>query len=148
MQLGQNKAATARYEKAVAVKGPDPRRRESQLLLAGLDLQAGRAAQAAERYAAAAEAAAGDDALDLRARAYFGLGEAAEALGQADKAARHFLSVAVLFDDPEWTPHSLFRAGRLYDGLGKQKERDSAWRELRARYAESSFAKQVEAQTP
>ena len=84
----------------------------------------------------------------MRARAYFGLGEAAEALGQADKAARHFLSVAVLFDDPEWTPHSLFRAGRLYDGLGKQKERDSAWRELRARYAESSFAKQVEAQTP
>ena len=76
------------------------------------------------------------------------MGETAEAAGRTEAAARHFLSVAVLFDDPEWTPHSLFRAGRLYDGLGKQKERDSAWQELRARYADSSFAKQVEAQTP
>ena len=111
-------------------------------------MQAKRAAQAAERYAAAAEAASGDDALDLRARAYFGLGESAEAAGQAEKAARHFLSVAVLFDDPEWTPHSLFRAGQLFDQLGQPAERDSAWRELRQRYPDSSFAKQVEAHAP
>ncbi len=147
-QLGNDQAATGFYEKAVAEKAQTREGAESQLLLAGLDLQAGRAASAAERYAAAAEAAAGDDAAGLRARAYFGLGEAAEAAGQADKAARHFLSVAVLYDDPEWAPHSLFRAGRLYDGLGKQKERDSAWRELRSRYPESSFAQQVEARAP
>ena len=147
-QLGNEKEAAACYEKAVAEKAQTREGAESQLLLAGLDLQAKRAAQAAERYAAAAEAASGDDALDLRARAYFGLGESAEAAGQAEKAARHFLSVAVLFDDPEWTPHSLFRAGQLFDQLGQPAERDSAWRELRQRYPDSSFAKQVEAHAP
>ncbi|NCD22101.1 MAG: tetratricopeptide repeat protein [Spartobacteria bacterium] len=147
-QLGNEKDAIAAYEKAVAEKAQTREGAESQLLLAGMDLQGGRAASAAERYAAAAAAAAGDDALDLRARAYFGLGESAEALGEADKAARHFLSVAVLFDDPEWTPHSLFRAGKLYDRLGKPGERDSAWRELRERYPASSFARQVEAPAP
>ena len=147
-QLGKNKEAAVCYEKAVAEKARTREGAESQLLLAGLDLQAGRSAQAAERFAAAAEAAAGDDAVDLRARAYFGLGESAEALGQADKAARHFLSVAVLFDDPEWTPHGLFRAGQLFGQAGKKAEQKSAWKELRERYPDSSFARQVEEDAP
>ena len=78
-QLGKNKEAAVCYEKAVAEKARTREGAESQLLLAGLDLQAGRSAQAAERFAAAAEAAAGDDAVDLRARllAIESLGEGA-----------------------------------------------------------------------
>ena len=118
------------------------------LLLAGLELKAGRFEKAAERFAAAAQAATGEESLDVRARAYFGLGEAAEAAGQPDKAARHFMSVAVLFDDPEWTPHSLFRAGQLFGQAGKKSEQAGAWSELKARYPESGFAKQVEGISP
>ncbi len=144
-QLGNAKAALPLFEKAVAEKAATREGAEAQLLLAALELKAGNYEKATERYAAAAEAAAGDDALELRARAYFGLGEAAEAAGQAEKAARHFLSVAVLFDHAEWTPQSLYRAGQLFGQLGKPAERDSAWKELKERYPESSFARQLEA---
>ena len=78
--------------------------------------------------------AAGDDAVDLRARAYFGLGESAEALGQADKAARHFLSVAVLFDDPVVTPEALRLAADSLRKLGRAAEADKALAELKTRY--------------
>lgn len=142
-QLGAAAAAAAAYEKAVSEKATTREGAESQLLLAALDLQAGRAAKAAERYAAAAEAATGEEALDLRARAYFGLGEATEAVGEREKAARHFMSVAVLFDDPEWTPHSLYRAGALFGQIGQKAEMESAWKELRERYPDSSFARRV-----
>ena len=145
-QLGNAKAALPLFEKAVAEKAATREGAEAQLLLAALELKAGQYDQAAARYAAAAEAASGDDALELRARAYFGLGEAAEAAGQSEKAARHFLSVAVLFEHPEWTPHSLYRAGKLFGQLGQQAEQASAWKELKERYPESSFARQIEAE--
>ena len=142
-RLGDEKAAIAAYEKAVAQKASTREGAESQLLLAGLELQAGRHEQAAARYAAAAAAALGEDSLDLRVRAYFGLGEAAEAAGEWERAARHYLSVAVLFDDPEWTPHSLFRAGGMFGKAGRTAEQSSAWKELKARYPESGFARQI-----
>ncbi len=147
-QLGNDSAALGAYEKAVAEQATTREGTESLLLLAGLELKAGRFAKAEERYAAAAQAATGEDSLDVRARAYFGLGEVAEAAGQSDKAARHFMSVAVLFDDPEWTPNSLFRAGQLFGKAGKQAEQASAWEELKRRYPDSGFAKQVEGNTP
>lgn len=147
-QLGQEQEAIAAYEKSVGEPAETREGAESQLLLAGLELKAGRHAKAAERYAAAAQSATGEDALGLRVRAYFGLGEAAEAAGQPEKAARHFMSVAVLFDDPEWTPHSLFRAGTLFGQAGKPAEQAGAWNELKSRYPESSFARQVEGMAP
>ena len=139
---GNDHEAIAAYEKAGAEKSRTREGAEARLLLAGLELKTGQTAKAAERFAAAAEAA-GDDALDLRARAYFGLGETAEAAGQKEKAARHFMSVAVLFDDPEWTPASLYRAGRLYGQIGRKPEQAAAWTELRRRYPESPYIRQA-----
>ena len=147
-QLGRDKDALAFYEKAVAEKAQTREGAESQLLLASLELKDGHYEKAEERYAAAAQSASGEDSLDLRARAYFGLGETAEAAGQIERAARHFMSVAVLFDDPEWTPHGLFRAGKLFGQAGKKAEQKSAWKELRERYPDSSFARQVEEEAP
>ena len=147
-QLGDEPAAAAAHGKAVAEKAETREGAESQLLLAGLELKAGHAEKAAERYAAAARSATREDSLDVRARAYFGLGEAAEAAGRPDQAARHFMSVAVLYDDPEWTPHSLFRAGSQFGLAGKKAEQAGAWRELKERYPDSGFAKQVEGLRP
>jgi TolA-binding protein len=147
-QLGKEPQALAFYEKAVAEDAATREGAESQLLLAGLELKAGHLDRAMERYADAAESARGEQSLDLRARAYFGLGEAAEANGLQEKAARHFMSVAVLFDDSEWTPHCLFRAGMLFGQTGQTEKQNSAWAELTARYPASSFAKQVESLSP
>ena len=147
-QLGNDAKAMSCYEKAVLEEAGTREGAEAQLLLAGLELKAGRPAQAAERFAAAAEAAGAEADLGLRVRAYFGLGEAAEAAGQPEKAARHFRSVAVLFDDPEWTPHSLYRAGLLFGQTGRRAEQEDAWNELKQRYPDSSFAKQLETPSP
>ena len=147
-QMGHDAAARDAHEKASEEKSSTREGTESLLLLAGLELKAGRFAKAEERYSAAAQAASGEEAMDVRARAYFGLGEVAEAAGQPDKAARHFMSVAVLFDDPEWTPNSLFRAGQLFAKAGKPAEQASAWEELKRRYPDSGFAKQVEGKIP
>ncbi|HRV31475.1 MAG TPA: hypothetical protein P5169_07165, partial [Kiritimatiellia bacterium] len=111
-------------------------------------LKAGRYEQAEEGYTAADDMATGDDTQDLRVRAYFGLGEVAEAQGQPDRAARHYLSVAVLYDDPEWTPHSLFRAGEMLGQAGRKNEQAATWQELCERYPESSFARQVGSRKP
>ncbi|MDD2240186.1 MAG: tetratricopeptide repeat protein [Kiritimatiellae bacterium] len=146
--LGHETEAIAAYEQAVALDAQTREGAEAQLLLAGLELKAGRHERAAERFAAAAHAASSAETLDLRVRAYFGLGEAAEAAGEFDKAARHFMSVAVLFDDPEWTPHALFRAGGLFGQAGKPDPQEAAWRELRERYPQSSFARRVKAGAP
>ena len=147
-QMGHDEAALEAHGKAVSQEASTREGTESLLLLAALELKAGRFAKAEERYSAAAQAASGEEALDVRARAYFGLGEVAEAAGQPDKAARHFMSVAVLFDDPEWTPNSLFRAGQMFGKAGKNAEQASAWEELKRRYPDSGFAKQVEGNSP
>lgn len=147
-RLGDEAAARAAYEAAVAEPASTREGAEAQLLLAGLELKAGRHDQAAERYAAAAETARGEDSLDLRVRAYFGLGETAEAAKEPERAARHFMSVAVLFDDPEWSPHALFRAGRLFGEAGNTAAQTQAWGELKQRYPNSGFARQLEGLLP
>ena len=144
-RLGDDEAAAASHGSAVGENASTREGTESQLLLAALELKAGRHAAAAERFAAAAESAQGEDALDLRVRAYFGLGESAEAGGQYEAAARHYMSVAVLFDDSEWSPHALYRAGLLFGKAGKAAGQASAWKELRERYPETSFARQAAA---
>ena len=147
-ELGHEQQAIAAFEKAVAQDARTREGAEARLLLAMLELKTGSLARAEEYFAAAAESAMDDDALNLRVRAYFGLGETAEAAGDRDKAARHFMSVAVLYDDPEWTPRALFRAGQLYEKSGNAAAQKSAWDELLERYPESSFARQVEAMSP
>jgi len=147
-QLGKEAEALVLYNKAVGENAQTREGAESRLLLAGLELKANHLQKAMNLYTAAAASASGEQSLDLRARAYFGLGEAAEAAGQLEKAARHFMSVAVLFDDPEWTPHSLYRAAGLFGVTGQADQQSSAQAELIARYPDSSFAKQVESLSP
>lgn len=147
-QLGREKEALASYRKAVAEPARTREGTEAQLLLAELELKNGAHEKAEAAFTAAGEAAAGEDTLDLRARAYFGLAETAEAAGQLDKAARHFMSVAVLYDDPQWTPQSLYRASQLFGKLGKKAEQESTRRELLQRYPDSSFARQLQEAAP
>ena len=78
----------------------------------------------------------------LRARAYFGLGEATAKAGDLEEAVRHYMSVAVLFDDPELAPRALAAAVAGYDELGKIALRDAAVEELLKRYPDSAAARQ------
>ncbi len=143
-ELGHEAEALRHYQQSVEQAASTREGAEAQLLLAALELKEGRHEQARERYSAAAESATGEEALDIRARAYFGLGETAAAAGEFDQAARHFMSVAILFDDSELSPHSLYRAGEMFGLAGRAEEQARAWSELKARYPDSGFAKQME----
>lgn len=99
-------------------------------------------------FARAAETAANDNAMDIRARSYLQLGLAHESRGDLAAAARHFMIVSVLFDDDRVTPESLFRAAAVQDAMGQNTARDRSVAELRARYPESEWTKQAAGRWP
>lgn len=142
-RTGDTAAAAEAYERAVALPATTRQGTESLLALADLDRDAGRYDLALSRYTAAAEQARDDDALDLRTRAYFGLGETEEAAGRPSEAARRYRIVSVLFDDPELSPRALFRAGLLYRQVARPDEAAQAFAELTTRYPESPYALQA-----
>ena len=72
--------------------------------------------------------------MDIRARSYFGLGRAAEMGEDWNRAARYYLGVGILFDDPEITPESLHRAAIALGRAGRNEERARALEELKERY--------------
>ena len=146
-RTGDPDAAAEAWERAVSFPARTREGTESLLYLAARDRDAGRYDLARSRFSAAAEDARDDDALALRARAYFGLGETEEAAGRPSEAARQFRIVAVLFDDPELSPHALYRAGLLLKTLGRDAEAADAFAELATRYPESAFARQAAAQS-
>jgi len=106
---------------------------EARLALAEALLARGEADEAAS-WAEEAAAKAGEEATDARARSYFLLGEAARAQGDYAGAARRFLSVAVLFDDPGMTPRALAAAATAYEEAGEAAEAEKIRSELLARF--------------
>ncbi|MBR4189631.1 MAG: tetratricopeptide repeat protein [Kiritimatiellae bacterium] len=145
-RTGDDTAAAEAYERAAAIPAQTREGTTALLYLADLDRAAGRYDLALSRFSAAADQARDDDSLDLRVRAYFGLGETEEAAGRPSEAARHYRVVAVLFDDPEYSPHALYRSGLLLKTLGRDAEAADTFAELTARYPESAFARQAAAE--
>jgi len=63
-------------------------------------------------------------------------GEIAFSRGSYDEAARTFMSVALLYDDPDITPRALKRAAAAYKKADNLLEAEKALRELQDRYPE------------
>ena len=136
--------ATRAYR--AAMDEPNAATREGALAtlrLAALELDQNHPLDASVLFEKAAALAASDEALDLRVRACVGLAQAAEAAGNPSDAARRYMAVAVLFDDPEWTPLALSRAAAHYRTLHLHPEAAAAEKDLLTRYPDSSFARQL-----
>jgi TolA-binding protein len=138
---GQPDAARQAFEQVVALDARSPAAAESFLRLGDILLAAGNAAAAKERYDRAAAAAESEALLPVRANAYAGLARALKAEGDMAGAARHFLSVAVLFDDPALTPECLYEASEALRRGGKADDAAKALKELQERYPDSAWAK-------
>lgn len=142
---GDMAGARKAYESALArTNAPGREAIEARLHLGECALADKDPAGAATAFARAAEQASTDALLDLRARCYHGLGLAALAREQWNEAARYFMSVAVLFEDPELTPECLARAAAAFGRAGQPAEQQKAVEELKRRYPESSWARQQE----
>lgn len=145
--LGQGQTAEARqaFESAVAMDIKSAAAAESRVRLGDLKLAAGETAQARVEYEQGAAMAAADPLLRLRVHAYAGIGRSLKREGNMAEAARYFLSVAVLFDDPELVPECLDEAAEAFAKAGRRDESEKVVKELLERYPDSAWAKRRQA---
>lgn len=140
---GDTDGAREAFEQSLALDARTGEGARSALALARIALD-GQALDDAEKYFnRAAERAAGEELIEVRARSYYGLGLVMKARGQWDTAARYFMSVAVLFDNPELTPECLFEAAQAFEKLGRETDRHGALEELETRYPGSPWTEKA-----
>lgn len=145
----QNQPAEAilAFEKALACDARTAFGAEAALRLAELKLDAKDDSAATTYFERAAALAVDESMAGLRARAYAGLGRTAVARGDSESAARYFMSVAVLYDDAELVPESLYEAARALQQQGRPDDAQRAVDELRQRYPNSPWMERANALT-
>ncbi|MEI6147640.1 MAG: tetratricopeptide repeat protein [bacterium] len=140
---GQSEPARLAFEETVALGIKSQAAAESFLRLGEINLAAGDAAKAKGYFDQAATLSTTDDLLPIRARAYAGIARALRAQGDLPGAAKHFLSVAVLFDDATLTPECLYEAAETFRQSGRTAESVKVARELAERYPDSEWARKA-----
>lgn len=133
-------AAAQAFRDAMAVKANTVYGPEAALRLGELAEADGDHETAMRRFRECADRASTEDLIGLRVRAYAGLARAYRTAGNDEEAARYFMSVAVLFDDPEIVPECLAGAAAAYGRLGRPADRRRVLKELAARYPDSRQA--------
>lgn len=140
MGLGKSEEARQAFERVVGISFNSQAMAEAWLKLGQLTLAASDAVKAKRCFEEAAMLASSDSLLPIRVQAYAGIGRALKAQGDPAGAARHFLSVAVLFDDPELVPECLYEALRSFEAAGRKDDAEKARKELHERYPGSVWA--------
>lgn len=142
LHLGEARLALGRYARAEEALGEftararEPhvrgrtlvRRAEAQLGLGNHD--------AAEKFVEEALLLQPEGAVNAEARIM--AGRVLAARGNNEEAARRFMTVAVLYDDPEITPVALKLAAEAYRQAGSPDEAESALRELEKRFPQAA----------
>ncbi len=140
--LGQGKKDEARlaFERVTGFSLKSQAMAEAWLKLGDLGV-ATDPEKARRAYEEAATLAASDDLLAIRVQAYAGIARALKIQNDQAGAARHFMSVAVLFDDPALVPECLYEAAQAFTATGRRDEAEKARKELQDRYPDSEWAK-------
>lgn len=141
--LGEKAAAGEAFRKCLTFSNSNRAGAEAALALGDLAWGENSASNAMAYYAQAASLAADDSLLGVRAKAYAGLARGAEASGDTESAARYYMSVAILFDDPVLAPECLFKAAEAFRKLGREDDARKTTGELRERYPQSEWAKRA-----
>ena len=139
--LQQYAAADEAYDKAMAGEGRPAI--EAALESGDMSLDSRALRQAASAYDKAATMATDDRYLPLRAAAYAGKAKVLRAEGKYEEAAKHFMSVAILFDDGSLVPTCLLEAERAFRMAGRKDDAAKAAEELKRRYPNSAWVKQL-----
>ena len=78
----------------------------------------------------------GDEA-EISLKARFEMGQLLEKKEQFEEAAKFYMLVAVLYNDPWYSPESLFRAGRIFEQLNKLNDARNVYQEIIQLYTKS-----------
>lgn len=134
---GEGEKALAAYEQVAASTVPGREPVEALVWAGDLYLEAGRTDQARARYERAVERSTAANLGDLRVRALFGLGRVSQAAEAWEDAVRYYQSVALLFDDPVFSPRALRLAADGLKKLGREEEARRTLQELSERYPQA-----------
>ena len=129
------------FEKAVALPVSTLAAADGWLRLGDLALRGTNYAAAKAAFDKAADLSQGDAQVAVRVQAYVGIAKTYKAQGDDENAARHYLSVGVLFDDPTVVPQCLHEAIEAYARLGRTDESTKVIRDLTARYPDNDWTK-------
>ncbi|OGV44487.1 MAG: hypothetical protein A2X46_01495 [Lentisphaerae bacterium GWF2_57_35] len=141
LEGGNDAEARKAFEEALKQPAKTGEGAEAALYLADIDRRANRLDAAQTYYQQAADMSSAGELLDIRAKSYYGLGQVAGLRREWDQAARYYMSVAVLFDDPTLVPECLFRAAEAFKQLGREKDRLKTLEELKSRYPDSEWSR-------
>lgn len=136
-QRGEGEKALAAYEQVAASTVPGREPVEALVWAGDLYLESGRTDDARKRYEIAVERSTAANLGDLRVRALFGLGRVSQAAEAWEDAVRYYQSVALLFDDPVFSPQALRLAADGLKKLGREDEAQRTLQELAERYPSS-----------
>jgi len=109
---------------------------EARYRMAALHEQKGETEEALRLY----EETSNSNSGDVAARACFRVAEICEKQEDAERAARNYMRVAILFLHAELSPEALLRAGRLYEKLGKPDQAKRTYEELVADFPDQPQA--------
>ncbi len=84
-----------------------------------------------------------DDEIKVSMRARFELANLRIKVHDYENASKDFMLVAILYDDPKYTPPALYKAGESFLSIGKKDEAEKAFLELKTKYPQSEWAKKV-----
>jgi TolA-binding protein len=141
MGQGKNDEARDAFERVTGVNFKSQAMVEAWLKLGELSLLANDPDKAKRAFEESATLAATDTLLSFRVQAYAGIARALKIKGDHEGAARHFLSVAVLFDGENLVPECLYEAAVEFAAAGRKSEAEKARSELLERYPNSAWAK-------
>ena len=127
-RLAADSAARTKYSAESAL-------RLGELLSASNDTAS--LAEASDYLSAAITRATTAELASVRVKAYFALAACTEKRGDKAAAARYYMAVSLLFDDPELAPAALTKAAALFRELGMTREAKIAEQEL-ASYARAA----------
>jgi tetratricopeptide (TPR) repeat protein len=144
--LGDKAKAEEAFRKALDAKANTSFIGETVFRLGELTLAEGKYDDAVKFYKQAAEKANDEAQLGIRARAYIGLAKASKGLGDWASASRYFMSVSILYDDPELVPECFYEAAGALKKQGKDDESRKLLKELRERYPDNEWAKKPDPQ--
>jgi TolA-binding protein len=84
-----------------------------------------------------------DEETEVGARARYEIASLKLRAGDTLEAAKAFMLVAILFDDPKYSPLSLYKAGECFQKAGKIEDGKKAFEELKSKYPQSEWAKKA-----
>lgn len=138
LALGRAEEARADYRAATALGAATPAEARAWMKLGDLALAESAFTDAETAYGEAVRRAGESDR--VRALATAGLARALEGQGNWAGAARFYMNVALLYQEPALTPECYFKAAEMFRKQGRSREAEELRAELRKQFPGSPWA--------